>query len=100
MANVSLMLGEFDKSEKLLKSSMKDCVACGLNPKGPVIIEMSLKLAQVMTLTNRKAEAEQGFRFCVESATANAKALQEVKDEEEKKNAEALLGICNSAYSK
>lgn len=99
MANVCLMMGEFEKGEKLLKASMKDCVACGLDPKGPVVIEMSLKLAQVMAKTDRKAEAEQGFRFCVDSAVAHLKTLPDVSDEE-RKNAQALLGITSAAYSK
>ncbi|CAI9718368.1 repeat 19, mitochondrial-like [Octopus vulgaris] len=112
LANLSFSLNEFDKAEKLYKETIKGCVQAGMPTNGNVILEISLKLANIYAIEDRSEEAILGFEFCINTLREKLKEgekKEEVKKEESKKedeweelykDTEALLGMCLDSYGR
>ena len=96
LANLAFSQREFNKAEKLYKETIKGCIQAGMQHTGNVIIEISLKLANIYAIQNRPDEAVSGFEFCINAQ----KQKNESSEEEFDKDTEALLGMSLDSYGR
>lgn len=96
LANLAFSQREFNKAERLYKETIKGCVQAGMHHTGNVIIEISLKLANIYAIQNRPEEAVTGFEFCINAQ----KEKSESSEEEFDKDTEALLGMSLDSYGR
>lgn len=94
LANLAFSQREFNKAERLYKETIKGCVQAGMEHTGNVIIEISLKLANIYAIQNRSEEAVVGFEFCVDAQKKKSEETEYDKD------TEALLGMSLDSYGR
>ena len=70
LADMALARGELEKAEGLYKETMKGCLQQGLAEDDNAIIELSIKVASIYAMLDRKTEAEQGLLFCIRAQDA------------------------------
>lgn len=118
LANLFFSLNDYEKAENLYKETIKGCLQAGMPANGNVILEISLKLANIYAIQDRSEEAILGFEYCIDTLREKLKEgekKEEVKkevskkEEEEKKedeweelykDTEALLGMCLDSYGR
>ncbi|KAG8450382.1 hypothetical protein GDO86_002873 [Hymenochirus boettgeri] len=102
MANLALLRGKLDISEKLFKQTMVYMLDGGAQQDDDAFIEISLKLACIYGTQNKNELAVAGFQFCIMSLEEKLeKELPEVPlSAEEKSNTRLLLGLCLDSYGR
>ncbi|KAK7459412.1 hypothetical protein BaRGS_00039007 [Batillaria attramentaria] len=74
LADMALGRGELEKAESLYKETMKCCLQQGLAQDDNALIELSIKVASIYAMQDRKAEAEKGLQYCINTQTAKIAA--------------------------
>lgn len=97
MANLYLAFLDFERAEKLYKETMKGLLQMGREQTDNAIVEISMKLAMMYAMQQRNADAEEGYKFCVET---QEKKLFDATTDEIDENTLALLGMCVNSYSR
>ncbi|GAB1604914.1 tetratricopeptide repeat protein 19, mitochondrial-like isoform X1 [Argonauta hians] len=116
LANLSFSMNEYEKAEGLYKETIKGCLQAGMSTNSNVILEISLKLANIYAIQDRTDEAVSGFEFCIKTlrgkmnegtykgeAKKNDASEEEGEKEEGQElynDTEALLGVCLDSYGR
>ncbi|OCT91159.1 hypothetical protein XELAEV_18014215mg [Xenopus laevis] len=104
MANLALLTGKLDTSEKLFKETLMYMLNDGVQQNDNAFIEISLKLASIYATQNKKELAVAGYKFCIlsleEKLEKAAGLLEESLTAEEKCNTRLLLGLCLDSYGR
>nr|KAG5686413.1 hypothetical protein BaRGS_029392 [Batillaria attramentaria] len=112
LADMALGRGELEKAESLYKETMKCCLQQGLAQDDNALIELSIKVASIYAMQDRKAEAEKGLQyFEVTAATTKSGAKQQIKDDTgadpedidddlKRQDTHALLGLALETYGR
>nr|CAG4643227.1 EOG090X06TI [Ilyocryptus agilis] len=92
MANNAYESGNYLKAEKLFKETMKTLFSEGYGQSDNSIIHISIKLASIYAKIDKDAEADVGFRFCIENLEDKMKSGADNLD------AHALYCLTLSSY--
>ena len=95
MANLSLASGKMKEAENLYKETIKGLLQANKAKDCNAIVEISLKLAMIYAMQQRKAEAEEGYKFCIKTQQDKLLGKVDVDDD-----SLALLGMCVNSYSR
>lgn len=93
MANVAFEDSQFNKAEKLFKSTLQRMMSSGYLTTDNSVIEISLKLAVIYSKTRRPNMAQVGFRFCLD--TLQSKITRTEQDDD----TQLLYGMCADWYA-
>uniref|UniRef100_A0A0X3PKL1 Tetratricopeptide repeat protein 19 n=2 Tax=Schistocephalus solidus TaxID=70667 RepID=A0A0X3PKL1_SCHSO len=104
LANLKLLQKDYPAAERLFVHTIRDCMASGVPPGSPMIIELSLKLAMVYSKLEDSEKAESGFAFCLMMQQQNCAAISAYSEDdkplsEEDLNNLALLGVIQNSYA-
>ncbi|XP_053560556.1 tetratricopeptide repeat protein 19, mitochondrial [Bombina bombina] len=104
MANLALLRGQLDKSEKLFKATMRYMLEDGVKQDDNAFIEISLKLASIYAAQKRDGIAVAGYQFCIMSLEEKIEKERDLPDDiltaEDKSNTRLLLGLCLDSYGR
>ena len=74
LADMALGMGQLEKAERLYKETMKGCLQQGLPQDDNAIIELSIKVASIYAMMDKRPEAEQGLLYCIKAQDAKLTA--------------------------
>ncbi|XP_069802060.1 tetratricopeptide repeat protein 19, mitochondrial isoform X2 [Dendropsophus ebraccatus] len=103
MANLAFLRGEYDKAEKLFKTTLVYMMDEGVKQDDNSFIEISLKLSSIYASLNQKELAVAGFQFCIMSLDEKIEEEKDLSEEirtEDKTNTRLLLGLCLDSYAR
>ncbi|CAL8083848.1 unnamed protein product [Calicophoron daubneyi] len=100
MANINLLMGEYEAAERLVKQVIQDCVDSHVSTSDAMIVELSLKLALIYEKLGTVDKADLGFKYCIENQEEKIGRLNDDTDKDQIANEKALLGMCYNYYSK
>ncbi|XP_033127689.1 tetratricopeptide repeat protein 19, mitochondrial-like [Anneissia japonica] len=108
MANLALRRHQDEKAEKLIKDTIKNLIANGVDKTGNAVIELSIKLANIYSQFNKCEEAESGYDWCITALENKMHKPDNLNDfqegdsslKEEKSDIQALLGMSLENYAK
>eukprot|EP00079_Xenopus_tropicalis_P011886 XP_002938292.2 PREDICTED: tetratricopeptide repeat protein 19, mitochondrial isoform X1 [Xenopus tropicalis] len=104
MANLALLTGKLDTSEKLFKETLIFMLNDNIQQDDNAFIEISLKLASIYATQNKKELAVAGYQFCIlsleEKLEKQAGLLEGSLAADEKSNTRLLLGLCLDSYGR
>ncbi|XP_054712483.1 tetratricopeptide repeat protein 19 homolog, mitochondrial-like [Uloborus diversus] len=75
LANVAFEKGDYPKAEKLFLQVLKELLAIGKQQTDNAVIEISLKLAKIYSLTSQSEKALSGFKFCMDTQANKVKDI-------------------------
>ncbi|KAG9486033.1 hypothetical protein GDO78_008889 [Eleutherodactylus coqui] len=104
MANLAFLRGEYDRAEKLFKTTLVYMMDGGVKQDDNSFIEISLKMASIYASLNQKDLAVAGFQFCIMSLDEKIKKQKDLSEEiltaEERTNTRLLLGLSLDSYAR
>lgn len=104
MANLAFVRGQLENAEKLFKTTMGYLLRGGMQQEDNAIIEISLKLASIYAVQNRKEFALAGYEFCISTLEEKIEREKELAEDilsvEDKANTRLLLGMCLDAFAR
>lgn len=98
MANLAMQAGKLPEAERLYKEVIKACLQHGVGQEDESVIELSVKLASIYAMQQRKEEAEQGYKFCIDASRKKIQQTDGVVEADT--NTLALLGISTQGYAR
>ncbi|XP_073421462.1 tetratricopeptide repeat protein 19, mitochondrial isoform X2 [Dendrobates tinctorius] len=104
MANVAFLRGDYDRAEKLFKTTLVYMIDGGVKQDDNSFIEISLKMASIYAARNQNDLAVAGFQFCIMSLDEKIEKEKELSAAmlraEERTNTRLLLGLCLDSYAR
>ncbi|XP_075450286.1 tetratricopeptide repeat protein 19, mitochondrial isoform X1 [Ascaphus truei] len=107
MANLAILRGQLDSSEKLFKATLVFMLDGGVKQDHISFIEISLKLASIYAAQNQNKLAVAGYQFCIMTLEEKIEKEKDLPVEilaaltaEEKSNTRLLLGLCLDSYGR
>ncbi|CAG2106427.1 unnamed protein product [Medioppia subpectinata] len=103
LANNYFKKGDYVRAEQVFKDVFNRVLAKGMAPNEEPIVEMSIKLSHIYSITGDVDKSDIGFDFCLTEQTKRVdgfrhKCCDDMTDEEI--NSMALMGMCYDYYSK
>ncbi|MEE6468510.1 hypothetical protein FKM82_008301 [Ascaphus truei] len=107
MANLAILRGQLESSEKLFKATLVFMLDGGVKQDHISFIEISLKLASIYAAQNQNKLAVAGYQFCIMTLEEKIEKEKDLPVEilaaltaEEKSNTRLLLGLCLDSYGR
>ena len=102
MANLALATRRVENAEKLFKDTLKGLLQLHYAQDDNAVIEITIKLAMCHALQNRPEEAEQGYKFCIDSMASKLDNAHKMGKQGDEVDADiiALTGMSYDAYTR
>ena len=94
MANLCLSRGRLNEAENLYKETMRGQIQKGVPETDNSIVEISLKLSMIYAMQKKNFEAEQGYKFCLNTQE------EKLKQEDVDVDTIGLFGMSMNSYAR